>query len=81
MPLARPVSRRARPCATWCCRRRCAAWFPAAQRLRVAAWDVSLVSVLGVYEGVRQAQIYTERELQLHAVRRGAAIFLVVTIR
>ncbi|MFN8168125.1 MAG: amino acid ABC transporter permease [Candidatus Nanopelagicales bacterium] len=42
--------------------------------------DVSLVSVLGVYEGVRQAQIYTSESFNFTPFVVAAAIFLVVTI-
>ncbi|MFN8147787.1 MAG: amino acid ABC transporter permease [Candidatus Nanopelagicales bacterium] len=42
--------------------------------------DVSLVSVLGVYEGVRQAQIYQSESFNFTPFVVAAAIFLVVTI-
>lgn len=42
--------------------------------------DVSLVSVLGVYEGVRQAQIYASESFNFTPFVVAAAIFLVVTI-
>lgn len=42
--------------------------------------DVSLVSVLGVYEGVRQAQVYASESFNFTPFVVAAAIFLVVTI-
>ena len=80
-PPASSASRSRRPCATSCCRRRSAG---SCRRCSTTSSsllkDIGLISILGVVDAIRQAQIETSGSFNFTPYVVAAMLFLIVTI-